>query len=124
MAAADPGRHKFFTSDERRFARLSPHGLQPRAMLFFTWHPAKADANRRKHGVGFSEAVTVFDDPLAASGEDPDHSIGEERWVTFGLSFRGRLLAVFHTEELGGTMIRIISARPGTLAERRFYEEG
>ena len=92
-------------------------------MYFFSWDPEKADANLRKHRVSFDEAITVFDDPLAISGEDPEHSFGEERWVTFGLSLRGRLLAVFHTDELGGTIMRIISARPGTLRERRIYEE-
>jgi uncharacterized DUF497 family protein len=95
-----------------------------RGMYFFIWDPDKADANLRKHRVSFEEAKSVFDDPLALSGENPEHSFGEERWVTFGLSFRGRLLAVFHTEELGGTMMRLISARPGTLTERRLYEEG
>jgi uncharacterized DUF497 family protein len=97
---------------------------QPAAMDFFTWDPDKAEANLRKHRVSFEEAITVYDDPLAISAADPEHSFGEERWITFGLSFRGRVLAVFHTEELGGTIMRLISARPGTLRERRLYEEG
>ena len=61
-------------------------------------------------------------DPLAITGADPDHSVGELRWITFGLSNRQRLLAASHTEE--GDIIRIISARAATRPERRLYEEG
>ena len=61
-------------------------------------------------------------DPLAITAEDPDHPVGEERWITFGSSNRQRLLAVSHTDE--GDTIRIISARAATRPERRLYEEG
>jgi uncharacterized DUF497 family protein len=91
-------------------------------MHFFTWDPHKESANRRKHGVTFAEASTVFTDSLAATGADPDHSVGEARWITFGMSREGDLLVVSHTDE--GDMIRIISARAATLSERRLYEEG
>jgi uncharacterized DUF497 family protein len=58
----------------------------------FQWDPGKAKSNLRKHGVSFDEAVSVFFDPLfAVSGNDPDHSIDEPRYVTFGLSSRGRV---------------------------------
>jgi uncharacterized DUF497 family protein len=60
-----------------------------------TWD-GKATANLRKHSVSFEEATTALADPLAITGADPDHSIGETRWITFGLSNRGRLLAVAH----------------------------
>ena len=82
-----------------------------------TWDPRKATANHKKHKVSFEEASTVLADPLAITGADPDHSVGEVRWITFGL-----LLAVSHTEE--GDIIRIISARAATRPERRLYEEG
>jgi uncharacterized DUF497 family protein len=59
-----------------------------------TWDPRKAVANRRKHKVSFEEAVTSLADPLAITGADPDHSVGEARWITFGFSNRQRLLAV------------------------------
>ena len=88
----------------------------------FEWDPKKADANLRKHGVSFDEAVSVFLDPLAASGPDPDHSIGEDRFVTFGQSRLGRLIAVHHTYRPGN--IRIFSARRTTRGERKLYEEG
>lgn len=69
----------------------------------------------------FDEAATVFLDELAASGTDPDHSVGESRYITFGASSLGRLLAVSHTYRSGA--IRIISARGVTRAERKIYEE-
>jgi uncharacterized DUF497 family protein len=74
----------------------------------FEWDPEKARANLRKHGVSFDEAATVFLDALSLTGDDPDHSVGEERFVTFGLSSIGRLLVVGYTER--SERIRIISA--------------
>lgn len=88
----------------------------------YEWDAEKATANRRKHDVSFDEAASVFLDSLAVSGADPDHSIGESRYITFGLSSLGRLLVVSHTYRSGG--IRIISARRATRAERKVYEEG
>jgi uncharacterized DUF497 family protein len=72
------------------------------------WDPKKAKSNFRKHRVLFEEAATALSDPMAATGADPDHSITEELYVTFGVSERGRLLAVTHTE--AEATIRIISA--------------
>jgi uncharacterized DUF497 family protein len=57
----------------------------------FEWNARKAAANRRKHGVSFDEAASVFLDSLSATGDDPDHSLGEKRFVTFGMSSSGRL---------------------------------
>ena len=88
----------------------------------FEWDPAKAAENLAKHGVSFEEAATVFRDTLSATGTDPDHSVGEERFIIFGLSTSGRLLVVAHTEH--GDIIRIISARLATSGERKIYEEG
>lgn len=88
----------------------------------FEWDPAKADLNRRKHGVTFQEAVTAFHDPLSTTIDDPAHSAAEQRYVLLGLSERGRLLVVMHTER--ANMVRIISARLADSGERRRYEEG
>jgi uncharacterized DUF497 family protein len=85
------------------------------------WDPRKAASNLGKHHVSFEEASTVFADILAMTSADPDHSIGQARWITFGESARGRLLAVAHVEE--GDIIRVISARVATRHEKRFYEE-
>jgi len=88
----------------------------------FEWDPRKAAINVRKHGVTFQEASTVFGDPLAITFDDPDHSLDEERHITFGISRSSRLLVVSHTER--GTRTRIINARPMDREERRIYEEG
>lgn len=88
----------------------------------FEWDPAKAASNLRKHGVSFDEAATVFEDDLSLTGHDPDHSVGESRLITFGISSAGRLLVVSHTTR--SNRIRIISARPATRPERKLYEEG
>lgn len=88
----------------------------------FEWDAQKAKANIAKHGLSFDEAATVFLDALALSGPDPDHSAGESRYITFGVSSLGRLLAVSHTYRPGSN--RLISARRVTRAERKLYEEG
>lgn len=88
----------------------------------FEWNHQKAKNNVRKHRVSFTEAVTVFDDPLLIMISDPDHSDEEERWLLIGESNRHRLLVVVYTEK--GNRIRLISARRATKAERRTYETG
>jgi uncharacterized protein len=87
----------------------------------FEWNPEKARSNYEKHNVSFEEAATVFDDLLSVTFPDPDHSIGESRYVIIGLSRFGQLLIVAHTDR--EETIRIISARKATRQERRFYEQ-
>jgi hypothetical protein len=86
----------------------------------FEWDSEKARLNYRKHKVPFEEAVTVFYDPLAATFEDPNHSIGERRLITVGFSAGGRLLVISHAER--GKALRIISARLATARERKRHE--
>lgn len=86
----------------------------------FDWGFEKAASNLLKHGVSFTEAATVFGDPLSSAY--PDDSKSEERWITIGMSEERRILVVCHVEE--DERIRIISAREATRQERRFYEEG
>jgi uncharacterized protein len=88
----------------------------------FEWDPEKAVRNLAKHGVSFHEAGTLFGDPLAITFSDPDHSEGEDRFLTFGHSTEGRLLVVSHTDR--GEVTRVISARRATRKERKLYEEG
>ncbi len=88
----------------------------------FEWDTKKAGSNLRKHKVSFQEAATAMKDPMAATGADPDHSENENRYVTFGISEKGRLIVVAHTEE--EDTIRIISARIAGKGERKIYEEG
>jgi uncharacterized DUF497 family protein len=87
----------------------------------FEWSAQKAEANVAKHAVSFRDATTVFADPLALTFDDPDHSAEEMRYLTFGVSDRGRSLVVAHTPR--GDNIRIISARGMTPRERRQYEQ-
>ena len=90
--------------------------------MVFEWNGKKASANARKHGVTFHEAATVFGDPLAITFADPDHSIDEQRYLTFGVSLFARLVVVSHVDR--GERVRIISARPMTHGEKRIHEEG
>ncbi len=85
----------------------------------FEWDAKKAEANRRKHGVEFVDAVIVFDDDRAITLLD-DHP-GEERYLTFGLDAQGGVLAVCYL--VRGSAIRIISARKATARERAQYED-
>jgi uncharacterized DUF497 family protein len=87
----------------------------------FEADPAKAALNLKKHKVSFEEAASVFGDSMAYTFPDPGHSVGEERWLTFGMSRMGRILAINYTERRGA--IRLIGARPATRHERSIYEE-
>lgn len=87
----------------------------------FEWDTNKAARNLAKHGVSFSEAATIFGDPLAITFADSDQSAVEDHFLTFGHSAEGRLLAVSHTDR--EELTRIISARRATRAERRIYEQ-
>ena len=87
----------------------------------FEWDAKKAVSNFKKHGISFEEASTVFLDALSITGADPDHSISEERWITFGNSALNKFLVVSHSDNL--ETLRIISARLGTKQERNLYEK-
>ena len=88
----------------------------------FCWDHKKAAANKRKHGVTFEEAASVFYDPLAMLGPDPDHSRNEDRLIMIGQSRQQRLLFVVHSYAEDAELIRIISARRATAKERRAFE--
>ena len=89
--------------------------------LRFTWDAKKAAANERKHRVSFAEAATAFADPLSLTVPDHEHSETEERFLLLGLSHRGRLLVIAHTER--DDTIRLISARRANRREQAVYEE-
>jgi uncharacterized protein len=93
----------------------------------FEWDDAKAASNLAKHGVDFIHAMAVIGDPLALTMFDTEHSNDEERWVSVGRSAQGALLVVVHTFLGTGpssALVRLISARPVTRAERLQYEQG
>ena len=92
-------------------------------MLRFEWDERKNAQNRRKHGVSFEEARTVFLDESALLINDPDHSEPEERFVLLGLSSALRRLVVFHCYRRSDEVIRIISARRANRMEREQYEK-
>src|SRR5258708_14986517 len=75
----------------------------------FEWDEDKAEGNLKKHKVSFTEAATVFGDPLSVTFPDPDHSTDEDRFVTIGSSDSAHVLVVSHTDR--DERIRIISAR-------------
>lgn len=90
--------------------------------LRFAWDERKAAANRRKHGVSFEEARTVFFDENALLRPDEEHSEDEDRFVLLGLSAELRILVVCHCYRQRDEVIRIISARKANSFERGQYE--
>ena len=91
--------------------------------LRFTWDPAKARSNERKHRVSFEEAQAVFFEDNARLIYDPDHSEDEDRFILLGLSALLRILVVCHCYRSGDEEIHLISARKATKRERKQYEE-
>lgn len=87
----------------------------------YEWDPNKAHSNREKHGIRFSDAIAVLEDPFAIT--IPDDHADEERCITIGEDAFGEVVVVVYTYR-GKTTIRIISARPATKRERRMYREG
>jgi hypothetical protein len=90
----------------------------------FEWDPAKAKQNLRKHRVSFERAATVFLDPYALSIFDPEHSAGEDRWITLGMDRQGVTLVVSHTfreVDEQTASVRIITSRKATKAEQKQY---
>jgi uncharacterized DUF497 family protein len=87
----------------------------------FVWDEVKSRSNRRKHGISFEEAKSVFFDEDARLLHDPDHSEQEDRFVLLGMSLKLRLLLVCHCYRESENLIRIISARKATKAESQRY---
>ena len=93
-------------------------------IISFEWDENKNQINIRKHGISFEEAQTVFFDDDAIYFDDPDHSIGEERFLILGISQLQRICIVSHCYRGNDDTIRIISARKATKKEAKFYREG
>jgi uncharacterized protein len=89
--------------------------------LRFVWDAGKNLANRRKHGVSFEEAQTVFYDENAMVYFDPDHSEEEDRFILLGMSLQLRVLIVCHCYREGESVVRIISARKADKREQEGY---
>jgi uncharacterized DUF497 family protein len=91
-------------------------------MIKFEWNTAKAASNKKKHGVSFEEAQSVFYDEFALQFFDEDNSGSENRFLMLGFSDKARLLIVCHCEREQGNIIRIISARKATKHESNHYQ--
>jgi uncharacterized DUF497 family protein len=91
------------------------------ARIRFEWDRVKNSINKRKHGVSFEEAETVFSDEHALLINDPEHSDEEERFILLGLSAALRTLVVCHCYREKDEVIRIISARKADRSERNHY---
>ncbi|RYZ87178.1 MAG: BrnT family toxin [Proteobacteria bacterium] len=93
-------------------------------MIRFDWDENKNKSNRKKHGVWFEEAQSVFDDLNGRIFLDVRISDYEDRFILIGVNNFLKLLVVVHCQRESGTVIRLISARKATRKEREFYEEG
>ena len=89
----------------------------------FEWDENKNKINQKKHKISFEEAKTVFYDDNAILFHDPDHSIGEERFLIIGISQTEKLCIVSHCYREKDDIIRIISARKATKTESKIYTE-
>jgi hypothetical protein len=90
--------------------------------VIYEWDPKKATENLKKHRVSFDEAKTVFTDPFALTFDDPEHSVGEQRFITIGTSEKQRIVFLSHADR-GDDHVRIISARSATSTEAHDYQE-
>jgi len=94
--------------------------------IVFEWDENKARVNLQKHKISFDEARTIFIDPFLVTFVDEIHSEKEERFISIGLSENNRVLLAVHTEreeKAEEVVIRIISCRKATPAERTTYEK-
>ena len=91
-------------------------------MIRFEWDASKALSNKKKHGVTFEEAQSVFYDDFAIQFFDDDNSEYEDRFLILGHSNESRILLICHCEQESGDLIRIISARKATSKERKLYK--
>ena len=92
--------------------------------LSFEWDENKNEINKKKHGISFETAREVFYDDNAILFDDPDHSVGEERFLIIGMTRSLKVCIVSHCYRDQDNVIRLISAREATKHERKTYEEG
>ena len=91
-------------------------------MIKFEWDITKATSNKKKHGVSFEEAQSVFYDEFAVQFFDEESSVSENRFLMLGFSDEARFLIVCHCERDEGNIVRIISARKATKNESNYYQ--
>lgn len=90
----------------------------------FEWDENKNEKNKKKHGISFETAKEVFYDDNAVLFDDPDHSIGEERFLIIGMTNSSKICIVSHCYRGSDNIIRLISAREATKNEKTIYQKG
>ncbi|MFG6359612.1 BrnT family toxin [Taurinivorans muris] len=90
----------------------------------FVWDENKNQINRKKHGIDFTEARSVFFDEQAILFDDPEYSDDEERFLILGMSETAKICLVCHCYRNEDETIRIISARKATKKEEKRYVRG
>ena len=85
------------------------------------WDRKKADINLQKHGVSLAEAATVLTDDCALTREDPD-AVGEQRFVSLGMSSTGAMLVLVYTHREPETY-RLIASWKASKSQRAQYEK-
>ncbi len=90
----------------------------------FEWDENKNEINKKKHGLSFETAQEVFYDEFAVVFDDPDHSVGEERFLIIGMTESSKICIVSHCYRNSDNIIRLISAREATKKEKKIYQEG
>lgn len=90
----------------------------------FEWDSKKNETNIKKHGISFEMAKLVYEDPFHLALLDKRFNYFEERWITVGKIPGEQVVVVAHIyfDSAEEEVIRIISARKATPAERRQYE--
>ena len=89
----------------------------------FTWDPAKARTNQKHHGVSFTTAAEVFDDPNHVVGDNYlMEETSEQRFQIIGMNRNLVLLLVVFVEP-GSDVIRLVSARKAVGYEESIYND-
>jgi uncharacterized DUF497 family protein len=92
-------------------------------VIGFQWDDGNSLKSAIKHGVASAEAEQVFfNEPLLVT-EDTRHSQTEARFHALGRTDAGRFLHITFTMRAGGTLVRVISARPMSRREATIYGE-
>jgi len=86
----------------------------------FQWDVGNADKNWERHTVSQGESEQVFFQRPITIVPDRKHSKQEPRYAVLGQTASGRRLTIVFT--IRGNLIRVISARDMSRAERRRYE--
>jgi hypothetical protein len=90
----------------------------------FTWDPAKAARNEKRHGISFETAQEVFSDPFHVVVEN-DFIDDEQRYLAIGRTGTLIMVALVFVDrsQPDVEVIRIISAREAIPYEQSQYAD-